>query len=101
MKIEFLDIAQVELDEAIQYYEFEQKDLGKRFLKEIKVAILRIKTFPFSCQLISENSRQCLVKSFPFSIIYQIRDEGILILSVSHQHRKPYHWKDRIKNRKI
>ncbi len=97
MKIEFLDIAQIELDEAIEYYELEQKGLGRRFLREIKLSILRIKAFPFSCQLITENSRQCLVKSFPFSIIYQIRNKSVLILSINHQHRRPYHWKDRIK----
>ena len=46
MMIEFLDIAQVELDEAVFFYELEQNGLGGRFKEEVCHAIHRIQRFP-------------------------------------------------------
>jgi hypothetical protein len=42
MKINFLEIAQIELDEAIEYYNYEVPGLGDAFLTEVlNVAIGR------------------------------------------------------------
>ncbi|KKL21575.1 hypothetical protein LCGC14_2444080, partial [marine sediment metagenome] len=35
MRIRFLQIAQIELDEAIEYYNYEARGLGDRFLTEV------------------------------------------------------------------
>jgi hypothetical protein len=32
MKIQFLELAQNELDDAFEYYEYQQEDLGYRFV---------------------------------------------------------------------
>lgn len=96
MKVEILDTAETELDESIQYYELQQKGLGKRFYFEFKNALSRIVKFPKANQVIISDIRRCLVKTFPYSVIYQIQEDNILIISVTHQHRKPYYWKDRV-----
>lgn len=96
MKIDILEIAGFELDEAITYYEAQQSKLGKRFYEEFKSVLERMSRFPESCQQITFDIRQCLFKSFPYSVIYQIRSERLLVVSISHHHRKPYHWKDRL-----
>jgi len=36
MRIRFLEIAQIELDEAIEYYNYETPGLGEAFLAEKK-----------------------------------------------------------------
>lgn len=46
MKIEFLDEAQFELDEAIEYYNNEVDGLGDAFLQEVLNTIDRIAKFP-------------------------------------------------------
>ena len=96
MKIEFLDIAQLELDESFEYYEMQQLKLGYRFVYEVKNTIDRISYFPSAWQQITKNTRRCLVKTFPYGVIYQILDNTILIVAIANLHRKPNYWKDRI-----
>ena len=100
IKYSFLEIAKIELDEAFEYYELQQKNLGYRFVYEVKNCIELICYYPNAWQKITKNSRRCIVKNFPYAIIYQILDNKILIIAVAHLHRKPLYWKDRIKEQK-
>jgi hypothetical protein len=101
MKFEFLDIAQKELDDSFEYYEFQQKKLGYRFIDEVIKSLERIKFFPHTWQKITTNTRRCLVKNFPYGVIYKIYDEKILIVAIANLHRKPNYWKDRIEDKNI
>lgn len=96
MKFEFLDIAQIELDESFEYYELQQSKLGYRFVYEVRNSIERISYFPVAWQQITKNTRRCLVKNFPYGVIYQILENKILIVAIANLHRKPDYWKDRI-----
>ncbi len=97
MRIEFLDEAQVELDEAIEYYNNEVGGLGEKFLQEVLHAIDRIAKFPDACHPFSKNTQRCQTRRFPYGVIYTVFKDIILIISVSNLHRKPNHWKDRAK----
>jgi len=46
MSIRFLEIAQIELDEAIEYYNYQILGLGDAFLTEVLNALDRIGEFP-------------------------------------------------------
>jgi hypothetical protein len=46
MRIRFLEIAQIELDEAIEYYNYESPGLGDAFLTEVLKVLDRIGKFP-------------------------------------------------------
>ena len=46
MRINFLQIAQIELDDAIDYYNYEVPGLGDAFLTEVLNALDRIGDFP-------------------------------------------------------
>ncbi len=48
MTIRFVELAEVELDEAIHYYEGESTGLGAEFLDEVISALNRIAEFPES-----------------------------------------------------
>jgi len=96
MKINFLEIAQIELDEAIEYYIYEVPGLGDAFLSEVLNALNRIGEFPKAWHSCSTQARRCQTRRFPYGIIYQIREQEILVVAVAHLHRKPDHWQDRI-----
>jgi len=96
MKIIFLEDAQIELDQAIEYYKSESPGLGSEFLSEILLTLDRIANFPKAWQPLSENTRRCQTSKFPYGLIYSILENEILIISVSNLHREPSHWKDRI-----
>jgi len=45
----------------------------------------------------SKQARRCLTNRFPYGIIYQIRDNTILIVAVWHLKRRPQTWQFRLK----
>lgn len=96
MKYSFHPSARIELNEAVHYYEGIRKGLGAEFVKEIYSTLQRITDFPEAWTPLSENTRRCLTKRFPYGLIYQIQDDQILIIAVMQQNRKPDYWKKRI-----
>ena len=97
MRIRFLDIAQIELDQAIEYYNYESPGLGDEFLTEVLKVIDRIGKFPEAWHRLSKRTRRCQTRRFPYGIIYQIREEEILVVAVANLHRRPDYWKERLK----
>ena len=98
MKISFLDVAQQELDEAIEYYNEEVPDLGNDFLGEVLKALDRIGNHPDAWHPSSERTRRCLLRRFPYGVIYQILEKEILVIAIACLHREPNYWQDRINN---
>ena len=96
MEVRFLKVAQTELDESYDYYEAQIEGLGHAFIAEIITTVKRIKNNPKAWAQLSARTRRCLVNRFPFGIIYQIRDNKVLIVAIAHLHRKPWYWKNRI-----
>ncbi len=99
MNIEFLEPATAELYEAIVYYNIQRQGLGLEFAKEVQDTIERIKQNPEAWTTIStsKQARRCLTNRFPYGIIYQIRDNTILIVAVMHLKRRPQTWQSRLK----
>jgi toxin ParE2 len=96
MRIRFLEIAQIELDDAIEYYNYEVPRLGEAFLNEVLNTLDRIGKYPEAWQPSSKRTRRCQTRRFPYGIMYQIRKDEILVVAISNLHRKPDYWKDRI-----
>ncbi len=96
MEVNFLPLAQQELDDTFQYYEYQQKNLGSRFIHEVLNSIELIRYYPKGWHPMTQNSRRCLVKNFPYGIIYQIKSDYILIIAIANLHRKPNYWINRI-----
>ena len=96
MKIEFLEAAQIELAQAFEWYETQQKDLGVQFLNEFDSAVRRIIAYPESYILIEKDIRRCLIKRFPYGVLYGIDFDKIIVIAVAHLHRKPDYWIDRV-----
>jgi len=98
MNIDFLEVAARELDDAFAYYEYQQQNLGHRFIYEVWNTIERIRYYPKAWHGFSPNTRRCLVKNFPYGVIYQTKDaNSILIIAIMNLHRNPNYWIDRLK----
>ncbi|MGE9268873.1 MAG: type II toxin-antitoxin system RelE/ParE family toxin [Verrucomicrobiales bacterium] len=90
----FTSAAQTDFREAAFYYEHQSAGLGDQFLDELVATVERICMFPEAWGKVDERYRHCHMRRFPFTLIYLIREEEIVIVSVFHQRRKPSSWKD-------
>ncbi|MDD3769282.1 type II toxin-antitoxin system RelE/ParE family toxin [Sulfuricurvum sp. IAE1] len=95
MNFRFHPDAEIEFNHAIDYYEECQKNLGLEFAQEVYATIHRIIDFPDAWQPITEQTRRCLTNRFPFGIVYQKRNNEIIIIAIMHQHQKPFYWSNR------
>src|ERR1700723_2726964 len=99
MKCEFLPPARAELEDAVYYYDAQQRGLGDEFAKEVALTIQRILKHPRAWEKLSRQTRRCRTNRFPYGVAYLSRREGILIIAIAHLHRKPIYWRDRLKAR--
>lgn len=96
MKARFISPASLELDEAVKYYDHQLPGLGYRFFQEIAASIERILLMPEAWPKVGKQTRRCILKGFPYALLY-VREEGeILITAVAHLHRDPKSYRDRI-----
>ncbi|MEX2683166.1 MAG: type II toxin-antitoxin system RelE/ParE family toxin [Candidatus Sigynarchaeota archaeon] len=91
----FLPDASRELEEAILFYEQRSGGLGKQFEEEIESAVKNIENDPALWPFFKGITRRCLLKRFPFAILYREETTKIIIVAVAHLRRKPNYWKDR------
>ncbi len=96
MNVRFISPANDELDEAVRYYDHQFPGLGFRFYQEVNAAIERIKFMPDAWTKIGARTRRCLLKGFPYALLYVVEPEEILITAVANLHRDPEHYKNRV-----
>jgi len=96
MNVLFHPDAELEFNEAIDYYEGVAYGLGLDFSIEIANAIARIVAFPQAWPVVEDDIRRALVKRFPYGVLYSEDQENIYIVAVMHLHRNPEYWKQRI-----
>ena len=80
-----------EIEDAKEYYNLQQNNLGDTFKSDLKNSIENIKNFPNLYPNITNDMKRCILHRFPYSIFYTLKQDIILILSVAHQHRKPFY----------
>ncbi len=94
MNCRFTSTALVELREAAVYYDEAENGLGQQFLDEVESAMSRILAAPEAWRKLSKRTRRCRTHRFPFGLIYQIKPDEILVLSVMDLRRDPKRWSD-------
>jgi plasmid stabilization system protein ParE len=99
MVVKFLSPAKTELAEVTAYYNSQESELGSEFAEEVRRTIERILQYPEAWSPISKRTRRCRTNKFPYGIIYQVRDDVLLIVAVMHLHREPRLWKSRLRDR--
>ena len=92
----YLEQAEEELLSAITYFEDRSKGLGRRFYGEVRRAERMLERFPESGREILPGIRRHLLRKFPYSLIYSIEEDGLLVLAVAHHRRLPTYWIDRV-----
>ncbi len=96
MNLRVLSCAEREFAEVVDYYNHERAGLGFEFAAEVSAAFERIATFPKAWSPFSRRARRCAVSRFPYGILYQVREDCVLVLAVMHLARDPQSWRERL-----
>ena len=96
MNVRFLSLANQEVTDAVQWYDEKAEGLGREFLDELDRVVRLVRAYPLMATQIEEEIRRFLFIRFPYSLIYGIDQETIVVIAVAHQHREPRYWADRI-----
>jgi plasmid stabilization system protein ParE len=86
--------AQVEFDEAYDWYERE-RGLGERFADEIQTVFDRIGKMPKLHQIVLKDVRRAVVRRFPYCVYYREEAALVRVISVFNARRDPKIWQRR------
>lgn len=96
--LRFHSAALEELTAEAVYYESKSKGLGERFASEVEAATRIAAEFPEMGAPFKHGTRRVFPKKFPFSVVYRIQADEIVVLTVAPDARKPGYWRDRKTN---
>jgi plasmid stabilization system protein ParE len=93
--------AETDIQSAADWYDQQREGLGDEFLEAVEEAFQIIQQLPrggLAAQAAppGREVRRYGLKRFPYSVFYEVSDEDIIVLAVTHQRRKPGEWQTRL-----
>ena len=95
MRYEFHPEALDEYEEAARYLAACQPGLELRFIACVESAFRQVAEAPTRWRQFEEDVRRCLVRVFPYAVLYSIEADYVLIIAVMHCSREPGYWRHR------
>jgi toxin ParE2 len=93
--IELLRGAHVDLRGAYDWYFERNPEAAASFIREIETALAAISKNPLMWPSYIRGTRRCVLRRFPFSVIYRLIESRIIIVAFAHGRRRPGYWLDR------
>jgi toxin ParE1/3/4 len=90
--VQFHRLAELELNEATDYYELERPGLGATFLNEVERCVRSITEHPEAGSIIGGEVRRRLLHRFPYGLLYTIKADSIRVLALMNLKRRPSYW---------
>jgi plasmid stabilization system protein ParE len=94
--LEYLDAALEEAEAAARWYTARSEAAALGFADEIDAAASAIERLPNAWPAYEHGTRRFLLRRYPFSVVYRIEPDRILIVAVAHGHRRPGYWLSRL-----
>ena len=94
--ISYLLVASTELDDAIDWYEKKSSGLGSRFNDAVEALLNQIANQPNLYPVAIDDVRQAIVKKFPYTVIFRVFPDAILVIAIIHTSRDPAIWQSRV-----
>ncbi len=88
-KIEIRPLAVIEIIEAYDWYELQREGLGLEFLNELDKFYDKLLLNPQTYSYYDKPVREGKVNRFPYTIVYELFDEKIVIYSVFRAKQNP------------
>ena len=88
-----------EAQAARRWYRVDQDapDVARRFQASLQRALLQIATAPQRWPVVVDDLRKRPLRRFPHRVIYQVRNDHVLIVAVMHERQRPAYWRGRVR----
>jgi toxin ParE1/3/4 len=87
--LEYLEEALAEAEAAARWYAQRSLIAAAGFSDEIDAAVAAIQQTPAAWPAFEHGTRRYLLRRYPFSIIYRIEPNRLLIVAIAHGRRRP------------
>jgi hypothetical protein len=93
--VTILHEAEVELWEAVEFYEHRCAGLGLDFEQEVKAALELIGQSPERWPVRTDGTRRYLTHRFPYFVVYVLHEDHVWVIAFAHCRRRPGYWSER------
>jgi plasmid stabilization system protein ParE len=93
--VDLLPAARVDYDESFDWYAERSAAAARQFSLAVDDSLRLIGENPKLFASIDSSHRACLVRRFPYRIVYRIEPARAVVVAVAHARRRPRYWKDR------
>jgi plasmid stabilization system protein ParE len=93
--VDYLPGARRDFDDSFDWYAERSAIAAERFTTAVDAALNRIAANPESFAFVDWRHQECLVRRFPFRVVYRHEPERILVVAVAHAKRHPDYWTTR------
>jgi plasmid stabilization system protein ParE len=84
------------MTEAALFYDAASRGLGNDFLDDIQQAIQKLREYPHSGEALVSGLRRKLLHRFPFSVVYALETDAVLVNAIAHHGRRLGYWTSRV-----
>ncbi|QDT64315.1 type II toxin-antitoxin system RelE/ParE family toxin [Calycomorphotria hydatis] len=90
--------AEEEATAARLYYEKDSDEAARNFLMELRKVLDQIDNAPMRYRVYDSefNIRICLLRKFPYYVLYRVERDIAEVIAVCHSSREPNYWKNRL-----
>lgn len=94
-KARFLAEAEAEFLHEVAYYAERQPNGGSRFREAVEATTARALAFPKAGPSYLVHTRRMFVQGYPLFLVYREAPDGIAVIAVVHESRRPGYWASR------
>ena len=94
--IVFRSVAAAEIGDAVEWYAARNPELAADFLKVLDATIASVQENPLQFPKVHAEARRVLMPRFPYSIIFTVAADEIVVLACFHARRDPKRWSARV-----
>jgi plasmid stabilization system protein ParE len=89
LPVDYLPAARRDFDESFDWYAKQSPQAAIRFANAIDAALIAAASDPLRFAAVDAQHRECLVRRFPFRVIYRIVQSRILVVGVAPRKTAP------------
>jgi plasmid stabilization system protein ParE len=88
--------AREEIDSAFEWYFQRSPKAAVAFLAEVDASLVQVATHPQLHPRYTKNTRRCIIEKFHYSLVFQEKDDAILVIALAHPKRRFGYWRGRV-----